>query len=158
MSVGEIFKVHGCVTDPVSLVFTQGNYDQFIRKKKYLSAKLLTYFSEHPLIFVGYGAGDPNIKAILSDIDEALPVAGGLIPNVYLLEWRPEVFNNETPGRERLIAIEEGKSVRVKAIEATEFQWVFEAFGTPHTMNKISPKVLRSLLAGSYDLVRRDIP
>ena len=63
--------MHGCVTDPVSLVFTQGNYDQFIRKKKYLSAKLLTYFSEHPLIFVGYGAGDPNIKAILSDIDEA---------------------------------------------------------------------------------------
>ena len=158
VSVGEIFKVHGCVTDPASFVFTQGDYDQFIRKKKYLSAKLLTYFSEHPLIFVGYGAGDPNIKSILSDIDEALPVTGGLIPNVYLLEWRSEISKEETPSRERLIAIEEGKSVRVKAIEATEFQWVFEAFGTHHTMNKVSPKVLRSLLARSYDLVRRDIP
>ena len=158
ISVGEIFKVHGCTSDPASLVFTQADYDHFNRKKKYLSAKLLTFFSEHPLIFIGYGAGDPNIKAILSDIDEALPVAGGVIPNVYLLEWRPEIPADETPARERLIAIEEGRSVRVKAIEATEFKWVFDAFGTHHTMNKVSPKVLRSLLARSYDLVRRDIP
>jgi SIR2-like domain len=47
---GEIFKIHGCVSDYNSLVFTQQDYDEFMRKKKYLSAKLLTYFSEHPLI------------------------------------------------------------------------------------------------------------
>ena len=123
-----------------------------------MSAKLLTFFSEHPLIFIGYRAGDPNIKAILSDIDEALPVAGGLIPNVYLLEWRSEIPSDANPGRERLIAIEEGRSVRVKAIEATDFKWVFDAFGTHPSMNMVSPKVLRSLLARSYDLVRRDIP
>ncbi|MCU1253431.1 MAG: transporter [Edaphobacter sp.] len=46
---GEIFKIHGCVSDYPSLVFTQEDYEEFARKKKYLSAKLLTYFSEHPL-------------------------------------------------------------------------------------------------------------
>lgn len=158
LSVGEIFKIHGCVTDPANLVFTQSDYDRFTKKKKYLSAKLLTYFSEHPLLFVGYGAGDPNIQAILSDIDEALPVAGGVIPNVYLLEWRQEIADDASPARERLIAIDDGKSVRVKAIEAANFQWVFEAFGAHQAINKVSPKVLRSLLARSYDLVRRDIP
>ncbi|MDX7953921.1 SIR2 family protein, partial [Lichenihabitans sp. Uapishka_5] len=45
LSVGEIFKVHGCVSEPASLVFTKGDYDEFSRRKKYLSAKLLTYFS-----------------------------------------------------------------------------------------------------------------
>jgi hypothetical protein len=75
-----------------------------MKKKKYLSAKLLTYFSEHPLLFVGYGASDPNIRAILSVIDEALPVSGGLI------------------------AIEESLSVRINGIEAADFKWIFDAF------------------------------
>jgi hypothetical protein len=69
---GEIFKIHGCASDSNSLGFTQQDYDEFMRKKKYLSAKLLTYFSEHPLLFIGYSASDPNIRAILSDIDEAI--------------------------------------------------------------------------------------
>jgi len=58
---GEIFKVHGCVSDYPSLVFTHEDYEEFARKKKYLSAKLLTYFSEHPLLFVGYSVSDHNI-------------------------------------------------------------------------------------------------
>ena len=94
LSVGELFKIHGCASQPTSMVFTNEDYNEFIKKKKYLSAKLLTYFSEHPLLFVGYSASDPNIKAILSDIDEALPTAGGLIPNVYILEWRPHIPEN----------------------------------------------------------------
>lgn len=158
MSVGEILKIHGCVSAPDSLVFTNADYDEFIKKKKYLSAKLLTYFSEHPLCFIGYGAGDPNIRAILSDIDEALPVAGDLIPNVYIVEWRKRVAADDHPAREKLIAIDESKSVRIKAIETESFKWVFKAFGTQHALNGVSPKVLRALLARSYELVRHDIP
>lgn len=158
VSVGEIFKIHGCVSNPSSLVLTQSDYDEFIRKKKYLSAKLLTYFSEHPLLFIGYGAGDPNIRAILSDIDENLPEQGGVIPNVYILEWRAEIPETEYPARERLIAVEEGKSVRIKAIEASDFGWVFEAFGSDQPTGGVSVKTLRTLLSRSYELVRTDIP
>lgn len=158
LSVGEIFKVHGCVSEPDSMVFTQGDYHEFAKKKKYLSAKLLTFFSEHPLLFVGYGAGDPNIRAILSDIDEALPTTGGLIPNVYILEWRPDIPDGETPASEKLIAIDDAKSVRIKAIESSDFTWVFNAFGTQQPLNGVSPKILRALLSRSYELVRTDIP
>jgi len=158
LSVGEIFKIHGCVSEPNSLVFTAGDYAQFIKRKKYLSAKLLTFFSEHPLLFIGYGAGDPNIRAILSDIDEALPVAGGVIPNVYILEWRQNIPANEYPNREKLIAIEDAKSVRINAIEADDFTWVFNAFGSQQSLNGVSPRILRALLARSYELVRHDIP
>ncbi len=158
LSIGEVFKIHGCVSDPQSLVFTQTDYEYFTKRKKYLSAKLLTYFSEHPLLFVGYGASDPNIKAILSDIDEALPISGGVIPNVYILEWKSTINAGETPARERLVEVGDFKSVRIKSIEATNFRWVFDAFGAHHTLEGVSPKVLRAILARSYDLVRRDIP
>lgn len=158
---GEIFKIHGCVSDYNSLVFTQQDYDEFMRKKKYLSAKLLTYFSEHPLIFVGYSATDPNIRAILSDIDEAIPrpgPSGTLIPNIYILEWRKDAPPDYTPAREKLIAVEDGRSIRIKAIESDDFRWVFSAFGANQPLNAVSPKVLRALLHRSYDLVRHDIP
>ncbi|MFY9657197.1 MAG: SIR2 family protein [Methylocystis sp.] len=156
LSVGEIFKIHGCVSDFQSLVFTEEDYWSFIKMKKYLSSKLLTFFCEHPLLFIGYSANDPNIRAILSDIDEALPTTGGVIPNVYILEWRQQVPTN--PAQEKLIEIEGGKSVRIKAIETNEFTWVFEAFAAHQSLNGVSPKVLRALLNRSYELVRHDIP
>jgi hypothetical protein len=139
-------------------VFTQQGYEQFIKKKKYLSAKLVTYFSEHPLLFIGYNAADPNIRAILSDIDEILlSETDGVIPNVYILEWN-KAAGAKSPAQERLIEIEGAKSVRIKAIEADDFKWVFDAFSCGQPLNSISPKVLRTLLHRSYDLVRHDIP
>lgn len=62
------------------------------------------------------------------------------------------------PAREKLIAIEEGRSVRIKAIETGDFGWVFSAFGAHQPLNAVSPKILRALLHRSYDLVRHDIP
>ena len=157
LSVGEIFKIHGCVSAPSSLVVTQDDCDDFAKRKKYLSAKLLTFFTEHPLVFVGNGAGDPNIKAILSDIDEALPETGGIIDNVYIIEWRPGT-PSENPTRERLIEIEGAKGVRVKAIDTPDFVWPFEAFGTTNFNPRVSAKLLRALMVRSYELVRTDIP
>ncbi len=158
MSIGELFKIHGCVSRPDSLVFTQDDYDEFTRKKKYLSAKLLTFFSEHPLIFIGYSANDPNIQDILADIDEALPGTGGIIANVYVLEWRSSINPTETPTREKLIAIGGTKGVRIKSIETTDFLWAFEALGTQNFNPKVSVKLLRALMSRSYELVRTNIP
>jgi hypothetical protein len=158
VTVGEVFKIHGCVTSPSEIVFTAGDYEHFTKKEKFLSAKLLTFFNEHPLIFIGYSASDPNIRAILSDIDEALPEKGGVIPNVYILEWDASISETSSPPFDKLIQTEEDRTIRVKLIRAQDFEWVFDAFAANPVLNNISPKVLRSLLARSYDLVRSDIP
>jgi hypothetical protein len=158
LSIGEIFKIHGSVENYNGLVFTRSDYETFVSKKKYLSAKLLTFFSEHPLIFVGYSASDPNIQSILSDIDEALPVKGGVIPNVYILEFNEGISGSSSPARERIIQTGDDRSVRVKLIEAREFGLVFDAFAANPALNDVNPKVLRALLARSYNLVRHDIP
>ncbi len=157
-SIGEIFKIHGCVSEPEGIVITRKDYDQFISNKKYLSAKLLTYFAEHPLLFIGYKAEDPNIVNILSDIDKILSEEHDLIPNIYILEWDSSLSPQDNPPRERLIPISESRSVRVKSIRANSFAWVFDAFGRNNTLDMPNPKILRSILARTYDLVRYDIP
>ena len=71
-SVFEIYKVHGGISSPNTIVFTKDDYNNFEQKLKYLSAKLLTIFVEHPIIFIGYGMGDPNIQNIFKEIAECL--------------------------------------------------------------------------------------
>lgn len=158
VTIGEVFKIHGCVTEPSEIVFTASDYDAFLTKKKFLSAKLLTFFNEHPLIFLGYSATDPNIRAILSDIDAALPTKGGIIPNVYILEWDQGLTQESAPAHDKVIHTEQGRTIRVKLIAASNFSWVFDAFAANPVLNNVNPKVLRALLARSYELVRHDIP
>ncbi|MEI7251482.1 SIR2 family protein [Pectobacterium versatile] len=120
-SIGEILKIHGCCSTPKSIIINRDDYGDFIKKKKYLSAKLLTFFAEHPLLFIGYSAEDENIKNILSDIDELISENGDVIPNIYILEWVDKQNDNEYPRRERLIQVSANKSIRIKSIVANDF-------------------------------------
>lgn len=157
-SIGEILKIHGCVSDPSSIVLTRDDYDEFTAKKKYLSAKLLTYFSEHPLVFVGYSATDPNIQAILSDIDEILSPNGELIENIYLVQRVSNTDGNVNFAREALIDVGSSTAVRVKKICSDDFSWIYSAFKSDDTLESVNPKLLRALMARTFKLVRHDIP
>ncbi|MBV4417453.1 SIR2 family NAD-dependent protein deacylase [Clostridium tyrobutyricum] len=157
-SIGEIFKIHGCISEPGSLVFTKEDYDIFLSKKKYLSAKLLTFFLEHPLVFIGYNAGDPNIQAILSDIDEILSINNQLVPNIYIVTWSEKINNNQQYPMEKIINLENDKSIRINQIVANDFKWVYKAFTNEEAIERVNPKLLRALLSRTYELVRADIP
>ncbi len=71
-NIFEIYKIHGSASNPDSIVITEKDYEDFKNKLKYLSAKLLTIFVEHPIIFIGYGIGDVNIRSILEEIAQCL--------------------------------------------------------------------------------------
>lgn len=156
MSIGEILKIHGCVSDPFSLTLTNEDYQKFANDKKYLSAKLFTYFVEHPLVFVGYSAGDENIQAILHEIDHMLPRDVGLIDNIYIVEWRSSIALDDYPMREKLIDIGGGRAIRIKSIAASSFEWVFAAFKSEAPLEKVNVKLLRSISHRVVDLVRKD--
>lgn len=158
LSIGEIFKIHGSVADPLSLVLTQKDYDAFETDKKYLSAKLLTYFAEHPLLFIGYGANDPNIRSVLYDVDRMIRADFELIPNIYILEWDPTIDEKSYPARDRVLAVGENREIRIKSISASSYDWVYEAFSSGGALEKVNMKLLRSLLARTIDLVRKDVP
>lgn len=158
LSIGEIFKIHGCVSDPLSIIFTDDDYKKFDTDKKYLSAKLLTYFAEHPLLFIGYSAEDTNIKSILHDVDKMIPADIGLIPNIYILEWNETITEKSYPARDKVISVGEDRNIRVKSIVSDSFEWVFKAFRTDGTIEKINMKLLRTVMARTVDLIRRDAP
>ncbi len=153
-NIGEIYKIHGTVEKPSSMVLTSNDYSAFGAKRKYLTAKLLTFFAEHPIVFIGYSVEDANIRKILEDLNEAVDIKGEIIPNIFFLT-RP---SDDSPGFERVLQVGATKGVRVNSIETTDFEWVFKAFGHNAPLSNVNPQILRSLLARSYQLVRSDIP
>lgn len=70
--VAEIYKIHGSISLPESIVITEEDYQKFDEKCKYLAAKLMTIFVEYPIIFIGYSLSDRNIQAILNSIINCL--------------------------------------------------------------------------------------
>jgi len=157
-SIGEILKIHGCVSNPTSLIIHEDDYCDFHIKKKYLSAKLLTYFLEHPIIILGYSASDPNIQALLSDIDEILASNNELVPNIFMVEWKNAIGESEHFPFESLIRLENDKSLRIHNVTASDFKWVYESLVNENAIENVNPKLLRALLSRTYKLVRTDIP
>ncbi|KQB15301.1 SIR2 family NAD-dependent protein deacylase [Rhodobacter capsulatus] len=155
-SFGEIFHIHGDVSNPPSIVLTRADYDEWSEKKKYVSAKLLTYFAEHPVFIMGYGLGDPNVKSILRDIGELVAGEDGLIPNVYQIVWRPDRIERHPP--DQAIFAVDGKEYRIRAIHTNEFDWIFRALKSQSALKSINPKLVRALAARTMKLVRHDIP
>ncbi|NML14369.1 SIR2 family protein [Azohydromonas caseinilytica] len=159
LAIGEIFKIHGCCTIPQSIVVNEADYQRFDEDHKYLSAKLLTYFIEHPLIFIGYRADDPNIKAILYDVYRMVRAStADIVPNIYILQWDPSITDDSNPAREYVISVAPDINIRIKSITANSFEWVFKAFGQAGNLEKINTKLLRALMARSVELIRSDIP
>lgn len=155
-SFGEIFHIHGDISKPTSIVLTKADYDEWADKKKYVSAKLLTYFAEHPVFIIGYGLGDPNVKSILRDIGELVADEDGLIANVYQVVWRSDQLEKHPP-TQAVFAVD-GKEYRIHAIHTNDFKWIFEALKSRSALKSINPKLVRALAARTMKLVRHDIP
>lgn len=159
LAIGEIFKIHGCVSQPSTIVINEADYQRFDEDHKYLSAKLLTYFVEHPLVFIGYRANDPNVKKILADVDRMVRANEyELVPNIYILERSEKISPESYPPRDKVLAVSPDRNIRIKSISASSFEWVYKAFGQAGNLEKVDTKLLRSLMARSFDLIRSDIP
>ena len=70
--VAEIYKIHGSIEVPDSIVINEEDYVSFQKKSAYLAAKLMTIFMEYPIVFIGYSIGDSNIQSIIKSIVNCL--------------------------------------------------------------------------------------
>lgn len=158
IAIGEIFKIHGCISRPETLIFNEKDYAVFDQQHGYLSAKLLTYFIEHPLIFIGYSAQDKNIRKILSDVQKMVQAKYDLIPNIYFLEWSDEINEESSPSAEKEILVSDSEYMKIKSISAKEFDWVFRSFESRGALENVNIKTLRSFMARCYKMVISNIP
>lgn len=72
IGIDELFKIHGCTSNPQNIIINSNDYQMYSKKESYLTAKMLTVFIEHPIVFMGFGMADPNIDNLLLSISNAL--------------------------------------------------------------------------------------
>jgi len=148
--VGEIYKIHGCCTQPNSLILTEEDYSNFDKKNAYLAAKLITIFTEHPIIFIGYSLQDDNINQILKSIITCLSEKNlGKLQNrlIFVNYNETQTIPKITPSHKIYDSIQ----IPVTTIETNNFTEIFEVLKS--LKRKIPAKVLRNLKEQVYDFV-----
>lgn len=70
---GELFKIHGDINDPNSIIITEEDYVRYDNNSILISAKILVNMIEAPIMFLGYSLSDRNVRKLLSDFASQLP-------------------------------------------------------------------------------------
>jgi hypothetical protein len=148
--VGEIFKIHGDANQPETIVLTEQDFERFNERNKYLAAKLLTIFVEHPVIFLGYSLTDPNVREILLNIAAVLTPENmeKLRDRLIFVQWSQEQVTDELTSTFHAI---DGNLIPIISIDVNDFKGVFGA------ASKLKPRIpsgiLRRVKEQVYDLV-----
>lgn len=147
--IGEIYKIHGSLNDPNSMIFTASDYDAFKERDTYLAAKLLTLFSEHPIIFLGYGFGDPDVLEILASLANCLTDANlsRLQDRLLFVNWEQEA----NPAMVGTVMAAGTHSIPVQTLTVPNYEDIFSALYSLE--RKYSAKTLRRLKEQVYSLV-----
>lgn len=151
--IGEIYKIHGCCTQPNSLVLTEADYQNFHERNPYLTAKLLTVFTEHPIIFLGYSLSDPNIQNIIKSIASCLTSSNisKLRDRMVFVQWDPEIEEGSY-SHDSLIL--DKFNIPIISIKIPNYLFVYKALS--RNKRKFPARLLRQLKECVYDLVLSD--
>ncbi|MDV0447321.1 hypothetical protein MsAg5_12050 [Methanosarcinaceae archaeon Ag5] len=153
--IAEIYKIHGCVNNPKSIIMNQSDYNDFERKSLYLAAKLMTIFMEYPIIFIGYSMSDPNIQRILESIINCLSAENlKKLKNRFIfidydesfqdVEISPYTFHFDV------------KAIEMTKIKMSRFELLYDALSTKKSA--LPAKVLRLFKQEFYDYTLTNMP
>ncbi len=154
--ISEIYKIHGCCTRPGTIVINESDYVDFADTNAYLAAKLLTFFIEHPIVFLGYSISDSNIERILKSIVRCLSKE-----NLEKMKERL-FFIVRAKGDEAedistyTKAFEGGKSIDMTKIRLKTYEPLYQAM--LENQAKYNAPVLRRLKQDIYELVLTNKP
>lgn len=118
--IGEIYKIHGSVSSPNSIIFNWEDYMNFEANLKVVAAKLLNLSLEYPIIFIGYSLEDENILKILNTLVDSLTTeqTNILSKNLIYIEWK----KSEEYLRENEKSInKDGKSLKLTCITTDNY-------------------------------------
>lgn len=155
ISIGEIYKIHGCLTSPDSLVLNDSDYLNFNSRNAYLAAKLLTIFVEHPIIFLGYSLSDENIQQIIDSIVKCVEPQNldKLKNRLIFVEW---VEGAQFEMKDSSMMLTENKVLPIKLITTDSFEPVFDTLSI--LQRQIPIKLLRKLKNSVVELVKSSVP
>lgn len=154
--VGEIYKIHGCCSEPNSIVLTAEDYKDFDDNNSYLAAKLLTVFLEHPTIFIGYSLTDSNVRLILRSIIKCLDQAqiNELSKRLFFVQFNPNVVGE--PLIEKYELEIGGGILPLTRISANSYSLIYEVL--TNLTQKFSATILRKIKKHIYELILTNDP
>ncbi|MDY0931628.1 SIR2 family protein [Chryseobacterium sp. CFBP8996] len=150
-TVGEIYKIHGSVSNPNSLILTFEDYQDFQERNTYLAAKLLTLFIENPIVFIGYSLDDKNIQEILKSIIKCLTKekVQKLQDRLIFCQWTADEVEPQMTDSTMLIS---DTIIPIKLVKLNNFIDLFTVLA--NNKKKLPIKVLRQMKGMVYDFVK----
>lgn len=153
--IAEVFKIHGSVEDPDSLVINEEDYLEFDRKSTYLAAKLMTIFMEYPIIFMGYSISDTNIQKIIKSIVDCLDVEQTklLEDRFIFVEYQPGKIGADVTSYTIMV---DDKPLSMKKIIVDDFKLIYTAL--EGKKSKLPVKILRRFKQELYNFTVTNMP
>ncbi len=156
-NICELYKIHGCVSSPSSIIIDSNDYNLFSSRSKYLASKLLTIFVEHPIIFIGYSITDENIRKILDDIIDCLnPEQLVILKSRFFFIDRALESNIEESQIDEVTITSSRKEITMTRIRLKDFGYLYELLSYNKTQYPV--KWLRKLKENVYNLVTSTTP
>lgn len=153
--IAEIYKIHGSIENPKSIVLNENDYIYFEQNAAYLAAKLMTLFMEYPIIFIGYSISDPNIQNILNAIISCLSEnnISKFKDNFVFVEYMPNIKEIEISNHTIAYGT---KYLEMTKIKLNDFSLLYKAISNKKAA--IPTGVLRVLKKELYDYILTNSP
>lgn len=153
--IAEIYKIHGSVENPDSIIINENDYVTFEKKSAYLAAKLMTIFMEYPIVFIGYSIGDTNIQNIIKSIVDCLDEMQIKIleDRFIFVEYKGDMVGVEVSPYTIMI---DNKPLTMKRIVLSDFLILYNALEKKKT--KLPVKILRRFKEELYNYTITNMP
>lgn len=154
-SVGEIYKIHGSVADPRSMVLTREDYEVYWQRNPYLIAKILTLLVEHPVGFIGYSVSDPHIRQLLANLLSCLTPSQLQILNDRLVFVKRGLSTEPATLSQGSVTIAD-HTISIHEYSADDYSDLYRMLASiPRTF---PPKMMRQLRESVYKLALESEP
>lgn len=153
--VAEIYKIHGSIEIPNSIVINEADYVQFESKSAYLAAKLMTIFMEYPIIFMGYSISDSNIQNIIRSIVNCLDEEQikKLEDRFVFVEYKPDAVGVDVTPYTIMV---DGKPLSMRKVVLSDFLPLYVAISNKQA--KLPVRILRRFKEELYTYVVTNTP
>ena len=144
--IGEIFKIHGTVSKPSTMVVTQEDYEELRKKSKLVTAKILSALCDYPLVILGYSMDDEDVKEIINDLIYSLSEdkLQEVEKNIIYVEY---VEDEDGFRKKNRVFPFENKTMTISTIGTDNFKMIFDELSnmTP-TMSPLAIRKARQMV------------
>ncbi|EKA96181.1 hypothetical protein BBX45_13625 [Proteus mirabilis] len=156
---GSVYKIHGCCSDPSKIIITDDDYSKFNEKYELIRAQLLSIFIHNPIIFMGYGIGDDNIKSLLKTIFTYVEPnsndAKKIRHNFLLVEYSEGSSSHEIS--EHDIDLEGFSTIRINKLKTDDFNEIYKSLSSLNLpVSAMDIRKVQSIVKDIYSGARED--